>query len=117
LETPALASHRYLSSLPPLGIQNLQFTLIYVPEGESHALCTSSFGQDRPIATGDRFMSDAVWTIIPRELTHVDPAQSRANHLAGLLLCGVFDFIWGYIHEHSVAAGIVGVVLGLFGTA
>jgi O-antigen/teichoic acid export membrane protein len=33
------------------------------------------------------------------------------------ILCGVFDFIWGYIHEHSVAAGVVAVVLGLFGTA
>jgi hypothetical protein len=33
------------------------------------------------------------------------------------ILGGVFDFIWGYIHEHSIAAGVVGSILGLLGTA
>jgi len=36
--------------------------------------------------------------------------------LAILLGCAAIDFIWGYIHEHSVVAGVVAIVLGLFGT-
>lgn len=32
-------------------------------------------------------------------------------------LCAVVDFVWGYITERSVLAGVVFVVLGLFGTA
>jgi hypothetical protein len=37
--------------------------------------------------------------------------------LLAVVLCAVFDFIWSYFHEHSIAAGLVAVVLGLFGTA
>jgi hypothetical protein len=33
------------------------------------------------------------------------------------LLCAVFDFVWGYVHERSVLAGVISVVGGLFGTA
>jgi ribosomal protein L40E len=32
-------------------------------------------------------------------------------------LCAVADFIFGYIHERSVPAGVISVVGGLFGTA
>ena len=32
-------------------------------------------------------------------------------------LCAVADFVWGYIHERSVPAGVISVVGGLFGTA
>jgi len=37
--------------------------------------------------------------------------------LAIFLGCAAIDFVWGYIHERSVAAGVVAIVLGLFGTA
>ena len=33
------------------------------------------------------------------------------------VLCAVFDFVWGCVRGHSILAGVVGVVLGLFGTA
>ncbi len=33
------------------------------------------------------------------------------------IACAVLDFGWGYLHEHSLAAGAVGLLLGLFGTA
>jgi O-antigen/teichoic acid export membrane protein len=33
------------------------------------------------------------------------------------LLCAAFDFVWGYVHERSVPAGVISVVGGLFGTA
>jgi hypothetical protein len=33
------------------------------------------------------------------------------------VLCGVADFIWGYVHGRSVLAGVVWVVLGVLGTA
>ena len=33
------------------------------------------------------------------------------------LLCALFDFVWGYVHERSVSAGVISIVLGLFGTA
>jgi hypothetical protein len=32
-------------------------------------------------------------------------------------LCAVADFVWGYVHERSVPAGVISVVGGLFGTA
>lgn len=31
--------------------------------------------------------------------------------------CAVIDFIWGYIHQRSVPAGVISAVGGLFGTA
>jgi hypothetical protein len=33
------------------------------------------------------------------------------------LIFAVVDFIWGYIHERSVPAGVISAVGGLFGTA
>ena len=47
--------------------------------------------------------------------------SNRRNRARGILLvfvlCGACDFVWGYIHERSVLAGVTGIVLGLFGTA
>ena len=46
---------------------------------------------------------------------------NRRNGAAVILLAfvvgGVFDLVWGYIHERSVVAGVVFIILGLFGTA
>jgi len=51
----------------------------------------------------------------------LDTAPAKATSakaiLAIFLGCATIDFIWGYIHERSVAAGVVAIVLGLFGTA
>ena len=32
-------------------------------------------------------------------------------------LCAVCDFVWGYVHERSIPAGVISVLGGLFGTA
>ncbi len=32
------------------------------------------------------------------------------------VFCAVLDFGWGYLYARSAAAGVVGIVLGLFGT-
>jgi hypothetical protein len=32
-------------------------------------------------------------------------------------LCAAFDFGWGYFHQRSIPAGVIGVIGGLFGTA
>jgi hypothetical protein len=47
------------------------------------------------------------------------PARKTSANaiLAIFLACAAIDFIWGYIHERSVVAGVVAIVLGLFGTA
>jgi hypothetical protein len=47
------------------------------------------------------------------------PAKSTsAKAILGIFIgCAVIDFIWGYIHEHSLVAGVVAIVLGLAGTA
>ena len=37
--------------------------------------------------------------------------------LIAVIVCAVFDFLWGYFHQHSIGAGLVAVVLGVFGTA
>ncbi len=34
-----------------------------------------------------------------------------------LALCAVCDFVWGYIKRCSIPAGVISIVLGLFGTA
>lgn len=51
----------------------------------------------------------------------LDAAPARkisANAILAIFLaCAAIDFIWGYIHERSVVAGVVAIVLGLFGTA
>ena len=47
----------------------------------------------------------------------MDRRNTARNIALAFILCGVFDFLWGYIREHSVAAGVVAIVLGLFGTA
>jgi len=46
-----------------------------------------------------------------------DPRKKARIILLTFLICGVFDFVWGYFHEHSILAGMVAIVLGLFGTA
>jgi hypothetical protein len=33
---------------------------------------------------------------------------------AGSSVCAVIDFVWGYVHEHSISAGVISVVGGLF---
>lgn len=33
------------------------------------------------------------------------------------VLCAVCDFVWGYVHERSIPAGVLSVIGGLFGTA
>ena len=33
------------------------------------------------------------------------------------VLCAVGDFVWGYVHERSIPAGVFSVIGGLFGTA
>jgi hypothetical protein len=47
------------------------------------------------------------------------PARKTSANaiLAIFLACAAIDFIWGYIHERSVVAGMIAIVLGLFGTA
>jgi hypothetical protein len=46
-----------------------------------------------------------------------DPRHRARIILLAFILCGVLDFLWGYFHEHSIGEGLVGVVLGVFGTA
>jgi hypothetical protein len=46
------------------------------------------------------------------------PAKTTsAKAILAIFRCAAIDFIWGYIHERSVVAGVVAIVLGLFGTA
>jgi len=47
----------------------------------------------------------------------MDRRNKTRNIALAFILCGAFDFLWGYVHQHSVAAGAVAIVLGLFGTA
>jgi hypothetical protein len=46
-----------------------------------------------------------------------DPRHRARIILLAFILCGVFDFLWGYFHEHKIGAGLVAIVLGVFGTA
>lgn len=32
-------------------------------------------------------------------------------------ICAIFDFLWGYIKEHSLVAGVAGVIGGLLSSA
>jgi hypothetical protein len=41
------------------------------------------------------------------------------NRRAVLLIflgCALCDFLWGYIGQHAILAGVIGAILGLFGT-
>ena len=53
----------------------------------------------------------------PKLDTTPSKTTSAKAILAIFLGCAAIDFIWGYIHERSVVAGVVAIVLGLFGTA
>jgi hypothetical protein len=45
------------------------------------------------------------------------PHNAAKSMLLAFLLCGVADFVWGYIHGRSIVTGVIWVVLGMFGTA
>jgi len=45
------------------------------------------------------------------------PNSSVKVILLIFMLCGVVDFVFGYVNGRSMLAGIVWVVLGVFGTA
>jgi hypothetical protein len=45
------------------------------------------------------------------------PHNAVKGILVLFVLCGVADFVWGYVHGRSVLFGVVWVVLGIFGTA
>ena len=45
-----------------------------------------------------------------------DPRNRARMIFLAFVLCAVFDFLWSYFHEHSLRAGLVAVVLGVFGT-
>ena len=51
----------------------------------------------------------------PKPFMH--PHNGAKGILLIFLLCGVADFVWGYVHERSILTGVVWVVLGVFGTA
>ena len=53
----------------------------------------------------------------PKEDTAPTKSTSAKAILAIFVGCAAIDFIWGYIHERSLIAGVVAIVLGLFGTA
>jgi len=53
----------------------------------------------------------------PKQDTTPANTTSARVILAAFLGCVLIDFIWGYIHERSVVAGVIAIVLGLFGTA
>ena len=46
-----------------------------------------------------------------------DPRHRARIILLAFILCAIFDFLWSYFHEHSIGAGLVAIVLGVFGTA
>jgi len=45
------------------------------------------------------------------------PHNAAKGILLVFLLCGVADFVWGYVHGRSIVTGVIWVVLGVFGTA
>jgi hypothetical protein len=57
--------------------------------------------------------------LIPSPKQETSPAKSTPAKaiLAIFLGCAAIDFIWGYMHERSVVAGVIAIGLGLFGTA
>jgi hypothetical protein len=47
----------------------------------------------------------------------MSPHSGAKGILLFFVLCGVVDFIWGYVQGRSMLAGVVWLVLGVFGTA
>jgi len=47
----------------------------------------------------------------------MQPHNAIKSILLVFVLCGIADFVWGYVHGGSILSGAVWVVLGVFGTA
>jgi len=67
------------------------------------------------IAYFEQLATRRLWKIIVEPSMH--PHSAAKGILLFFLLCGVADFVWGYVHGRSIVTGVIWVVLGVFGTA